>query len=190
MNDKQINEMTSHQNKNIDNWLTQLNGKTVIKIYQVDYNKNRTQDIYLPWLFFFLFSDFEKFLELEGDFDGQHIKINFYDRSELDKKLKTNNLPDEPDLWSVYETNPEETLGQILGQKIMFVEYGIEKDKFEINGKIIKGEKDVYNFIRFNCEAVSLTIFEGLGLCVSTDKNIKLDFEETFEKYDTKNNNL
>ena len=180
--------MNFQLNKNLGNWLTQLNGKTVEKIYQVDFNQDRHEDIYLPWLLFITFSDFDRFLEIEGDFDGDHIRINLNDNSELDKKLKENNLPDEPDLWRVYETHKDETLGRLLGQKIEFIEYGIDKDEFEINGTKIKGQKDVFNFIRFNCETLNLTIFEGsaTGLGVSDDKNVKLNFEETFEKYDTK----
>ena len=180
--------MNFQLNKNLGNWLTQLNGKTVEKIYQVDFNQDRHEDIYLPWLFFITFSDFDRFLEIEGDFDGDHIRINLNDNSELDKKLKENNLPDEPDLWRVYETQKDETLGRLLGQKIEFIEYGIDKDEFEINGTKIKGQKDVFNFIRFNCETLNLTIFEGsaTGLGVSDGKKVKLNFEETFEKYDTK----
>lgn len=180
--------MNFQLNKNLGNWLTQLNGKTVYKIFQVDFNKDRHEYIYLPWLFFITFVDFDKFLEIEGDFDGDHIRINLYDNSELDKKLNENNLLDEPDLWRVYDTNVNETVGQLLGQKIDFVEYGIDKDEFEINGTKINGQKDVFNFIKFNCEKLNLTIFEGsaTGLGVSDDSNVKLNFEETFEKYDTK----
>lgn len=180
--------MNFQLNKNLGNWLTQLNGKTVDKIFQVDFNKERNEDIYLPWLFFIVFREFDKFLEIEGDFDGDHIRINLYDNSELDKKLKENNLPDEPDLWRVYETHKDETLGRLLGQKIEFIEYGIDKNEFEINGTKIKGQKDVFNFIRFNCEILNMTISEGsaTGLGVSDDKNAKLNIEETFEKYDTK----
>lgn len=180
--------MNFQLNKNLGNWLTQLNGKTVEKIFQVDYNNDRNEDIYLPWLFFIMLTDFDKFLEIEGDFDGDHIRINLYDNSELDKKLKENNLPDEPYLWRVYETSKDETLGRLLGQKIEFIEYGIDKDQFEINGTKIKGQKDVFSFIRFNCETLNLTIYEGsaTGLGVSDNKNVKLNFEETFEKYDTK----
>lgn len=180
--------MNFQLSKKNGNWLIQLNGKTTDKIFQVDFNKDRNEDIYLPWLFFITFTDFDKFLEIEGDFDGDHIRINLYDNSELDQKLKENNLPDEPNYWRVYETNKDETLGRLLGQKIQFIEYGIDKDEFEINGTKIKGQKDVFNFIRFNCETLNLTIFEGsaTGLGVSDDKSVKLNFEETFEKYDTK----
>lgn len=175
-------------NKNVGNWLTQLNGKTVDKIFQVDFNNDRHEDIYLPWLFFVTFTDFDKFLEIEGDFDGDHIRISLNDYSELGNKLKENNLPDEPDLWRVYETEKDEPLGKLLGQKIDFVDYGIDKDEFEINGTEIKGQKDVFNFIRFNCGKMNLTIFEGsaTGLGLSDDPNIKLNFEETFDKYDTR----
>ena len=173
-------------NKNLGNWLTELNGKTIDKIYQVDFNNERHEDIYLPWFFFITFLNFDKFLVIEGDIDGDHIKINFCDNSELDKKLKDKNLPDELDLWSVYETKQDEDLGQLLGQSIEFIEYGIDKDEFEINGTQIKGQKDVFNFIRFNTENINLTIFESSGLDVSVDKNVKLCFEETFDTFNTK----
>lgn len=180
--------MNFQLNRSLGNWLTQLNGRTVGKIFQVDFNNDRHEDIYLPWLFIITFFDFDRFLEIEGDFDGEHIRINFYDNSELDKKLKEYNLPDEPDLWRVYETHKDETLGRLLGQKIEFIEYGIDKDEFEINGTEIKGQKDVFNFIRFNCETLNLTIYEGsaTGLRVSDDKKVDLNFEEAFEKYNTK----
>jgi hypothetical protein len=180
--------MNFQLNKNNGNWLTQLNGKTVDKIYQIDYNNDRHEDIYLPFLFFITFFDFGSFLEIEGDFDGDHIRINLYDKSELDQKLKDNDFPNELDLWRVYDTDPNETLGKLLGQKIEFVEYGIDKDEFEINGTICKGEKDVFNFIRFNSDTLSLTIFEGgtTGLGVSDDPELKLNFEEIFDKYDTR----
>lgn len=180
--------MNFQLNINLGNWLTQLNGKIVDKIYQVDFNKKRYEDIYLPWLFFIIFSNFDHFLEIEGDFDGYHIRINLYDYSEFDNKIKENNLPNEPDCWRIYDTEQDETLGLLLGQKIEFVEYGIDKDEFEINGTLIKGQKDVFNFIRFNCEKISLSIFEGsaTGLGVSDDPKVKLSFEETFDNYDTK----
>lgn len=175
-------------NRNSGNWLKQLNGKTVDEIYQVDYNNNRHEDSYLPFLFFITFLDFDKYLEIEGDFDGGHIRINFYDNSGLDEKLKKNNFPDETDLWSVYQTESNEILGQLIGRNIDFLEYGIDKEEYEINGTICKGEKDVFNFIRFKSDTLILTIFEGgtTGLGVSDDPELKLYFEETFDKYDTK----
>jgi hypothetical protein len=179
--------MNFQLNKNLGNWLTQLNGKTVGKIFQVDYNRiDRHEDSYLPWLFFIIFTDFDKFLEIEGDFDGDHIKINLYDNSELDKKLKENNLADQPDLWRVYDTEKQEKLGRLLEQKIEFIEYGIDKDEFEIDGTKIKGQKDVFDFIAFNCESLKLTIFESSGLGVSDDSEVKLMFEDSFDRYETK----
>ena len=87
-----------------------------------------------------------------------------------------------------YDTRPDETLGKLLEQQITFVEFGIDKNEFEINGTLIKGQKDVFTFIRLNCETITLTIFEGsaTGLGVSDDLNVKLNFEETFDKYCTK----
>lgn len=175
-------------NKNLGNWLAGLNGKVVEKIYQVDFNKDRHEDIYLPWLFFITFIDFGRFLEIEGDFDGNHIRINFYENIELESKLKDNNQPDELNSWHVYNTEQNEVLGLLLGQKIELIEYGVDKDEFEINGTLIKGQKDVFNFIRFNCENLILTIFEGsaTGLGVSDDPEVGINFDETFNKYDTK----
>jgi hypothetical protein len=180
------------QSQNIGDSLHELNGQSINKIYQVDYNNNRDSDIYAPFLFFITFLNFDKFLEIEGDFDGEHIKINLFDSSELDNKLAENHFPDEPGLWHVYDTDPGETLGLLLGQKIEFIEYGIDKDEFEINGTQIKGEKDVFKFISFNCKNLKVTIAEALedgastGLCVSNAPELKLMFEEISDKYDTK----
>jgi hypothetical protein len=177
--------MNFELNKNMGDWLTQLNGKTVSKIFQVDYNNDRHSDIYLPWLFFVIFTDLNKYLEIEGDFDGDHIKLSLNDISDLDKKLKDNDLSNELDLWRVYDTTLDDTLGKLIGQKIRFIEFGIDKDEFEINGTLIKGQKDVFNFVRFNCDSTCVTIFEATGLGVSDDSNVKLNFEETYDKYST-----
>jgi hypothetical protein len=179
--------MNLQLNQNLGNWLTELNRKTVDKIYQIDYNNDRHEDDYLPFLFFMTFKDLEMFLEIQGDFDGVHIRIYLNDISQLGQKLKDNDFPNEPDLWKVYDTKADETLGKLLGQKIEYIEYGIDKDEFEIIGTICKGEKDVFNFIRLVSDKISLTIMEGgLGLGVSDDPKKKLNFEEVFDKYDTK----
>jgi len=183
--------MNFQLNGKIGNWLNKLNGKTIDKIYQVDFNNDRHNDDYLPWIFLITFSEFDQYLEIEGDFDGSHLKINLRENELLDNKLKENNLPNEPNMWQVYETNQDETLGRVLGQRIDFIEYGIDKDEFEINGSKMKGQKEYFNFIRFNCAKLNLTIFEGsaTGLGVSDEKNVELNFEETFEIYSTKKNN-
>ncbi len=180
--------MNFQLNGKTGNWLNQLNEKTVDKIYQVDFNKDRHSDHYLPWLFYLTFSDFDRSLEIEGDFDGSHIKINLLDNESLEDKLAENNLPDEPDMWQVYETKSNEMLGQLLGQKIDFIEFGIDKNEYEINGTKIKGQKEYFNFLRFITENLNLTIFEGsaTGLGVSDSKELKLSFEDTFETYNTK----
>lgn len=180
--------MNFQLNNNLGNWLAQLNGKTVDKIYQVDYNSDRHDDIYLPWLFFITFVDFEQFLEIEGDFDGEHIRIKLLPIADLPQKIQENDIPNDPDLWHVYNTESNEILGKLLKQKIDFIEYGIDKDHNEINGTIIKGEKDIFRFIRFNCHNLNLSIFEGVttGLGISDDKNIKYNFEETFDIYNTR----
>ncbi|MFD2543774.1 hypothetical protein ACFSSB_15715 [Lacinutrix gracilariae] len=183
--------MNFQLNGNIGNWLNKLNGKTIAEIYQVDFNNDRHNDDYLPWIFLITFSEFDQYLEIEGDFDGSHLKINLRENASLENKLKEYNLPNEPDLWQVYETKKDEKLGRLLGEKIDFIEFGIDKDEYVINGTKIKGQKEYFNFIRFSCGKLNLTIFEGsvTGLGVSDDQNIKLNFEETFEIYNTNKNN-
>ena len=179
--------MNFQLNKKTEIWLNKLNGKTVEKIYQVDYNNDRHNDDYLPWIFLIIFSEFDQYLEIEGDFNGSHLKINLRENSSLENKLKEHNLPNEKDLWQVYETKKDEKIGRLLSKKIDFLEFGIDKDEFEINETKIKGEKEYFNFIRFNCGKLNLTIFESssTGLGVSDDKNVKLNFDETFEIYRT-----
>lgn len=182
--------MNLEVNKNLGNWLTHLNGQTVDKIFQIDYNNDRHNDDYLPWLFFITFLDLNKFLEIEGDFDGSHIKLRLCDIAELDRKIKENNFPDEQDLWKVYNTEPNETLGELLGKTIEFVELGIDKAGFEINGTVIKGERDVFTFIRFVCGETMLTIFEGhaTGLDVSNNPDVEINFRDTFNTFNTRKN--
>ncbi|MEQ9303296.1 MAG: hypothetical protein RJQ14_05215 [Marinoscillum sp.] len=176
-------------NENLGSWLTQLNDKTVEKIYQVDFNNNRHQDNYLPWQFFITFHGFDKFLQIEGDFDGDHIKIDLDDISNLEDKLKENDLKNEFDLWTVYTADKSEKLGQLLNGTIRRLEYGIDKDNFVINETRIQGQKDVFTFIRFYLDDSNLTISEGgCGLYVSDDPNEKLNFEETFNTYETGKN--
>lgn len=78
-----------------------------------------------------------------------------------------------------------------MGQRIRFIDFGIDKDEFVINGSLIKGQKGVFTFIRFHCETVSLTIFEGsaTGLGVSDNPDVNLNFDKTFDIFDTKENN-
>lgn len=168
-------------------WLSIFNGKIIDKIYQVDFNENRNDDIYLPWLFFITFLKSNFFLEIEGDLDGGHLRVNYYNNSELKIKLKNNNFPTEPDLWKVYETNKFEILGQLLGKTVNFIEYGIEKKLFTINESLVIGNPKLLNFIRFNCNTLEISVFEGsaTGLGVSDDSNYKFNFEDTFDIYKT-----
>jgi hypothetical protein len=170
------------QNTNLGNWLSQLKNKVVQKIYQVDYREDRHDDIYLPWIFIMTFLDFNKYLEIEGDLDGSHIKINLIDINQLSNRLESEELNN--DNWKVFDVFNDETLGEMMDKHICFVQYGIDKDEYEINGVKCKGEKDVFTFIKFNCDKTVFTIFEGgCGLFISNDSNIKSDFEHTFDNY-------
>ena len=162
----------------MNNWLTQLNGKSVDKIYQIGFDNNY-EDIFLPALFFITFKDLNKFLEIDGDFEGNQIRINLINNSEFDQKLKENDLSTESDSWKVSNCSPEETLGKLLGQKIDFVEYGIGKEEFK---------KGVFEFITFICKNLELTIFETstTGLYVTENPKVKLNFEKKINIYSTK----
>lgn len=97
-------------------------------------------------------------------------------------------MPNVPDMWQVYETESNEILGRLLRQKIDFIEFGVDKDEFEINRTKMKGQKEYFNFIRFISDNLNMTIFEGsaTGLGVSDQTDLKLNFEDTFEIFKTK----
>jgi hypothetical protein len=175
------------QNTNLGDWLSQLNNKVVQEIYQVDYCEDRHDDIYLPWIFIMTFLNFNKYLEIEGDLDGSHIKINLIDRNQLSSRLESTELNN--DYWKVFDVSNDEILGKIIDKSIDFVEYGIDKNEYEINGIKCKGEKDVFTFVKFHCKKHVFTIFEGgCGLFISNDSDIKLSFGDTFDNYRTDRN--
>ncbi len=177
--------MSLESNTNLGNWLAELNGKTVDQVFQVDFNNYRNEDDYLPWLFLITFYDLNKFLEIQGDFDGEHIGMVLRDISGLDQKLKDNDLSDYPDLWRVYETSLDETIGKILGKQIKFVEYGIDKAVLDLIGTTVSEQQPIYYFLRLYFEATVLTIFEGhaTGLGVSDDPYVQLNLEEYCEVF-------
>ncbi|MCH5716423.1 hypothetical protein [Niabella hibiscisoli] len=76
--------MNFQLNQNLGNWLASLNGKIVSKIYQVDYNEKRHEDDYLPWLFLITFANHYQFLQIEGDLDAEHIKIDLFEMDVLE----------------------------------------------------------------------------------------------------------
>jgi len=171
--------------QNLGNWLASLNGKTVSKIYQVDYNEKRHEDDYLPWLFLITFANHDQFLQIEGDFDAEHIKIDLFEIGLLESRLHDYNLAKEPHLWQVYPTTKYEMLAQLIDKQIELIEYGIDKDEYEINGTSTIGKKDVFTFIRFHCKNIVITIFEAMGLGVSDDPFFKLSFSNSFDTYNT-----
>jgi hypothetical protein len=171
-------------NKTLGTWLTILNNRTIENAYQVDFINDRLNDDYLPWIFILTFKDLDKYLEIEGDFDGDHIKISIADIGRLKKRIEENI---EPNLWTVYQLDRQEKIGKSIGQTIKRIEYGVDKEAFEINGTRTKGQRDLFTFIRFHFENFFITIFEGgTGLFITDDSNVKLNFEETFDKYDTR----
>lgn len=173
--------------ENIGEWLKKINDLFISKIYFVDYTNQKDDDSYLPFIYFLLFKNFDYFIEIEGDFDGEHLKVNYFNISEFENKITEYDLKTESDLWNVTEINQNEKLFKFVENKIVKVEYGIEKDKFEINGIEQKGEKELVTFFRLIFENSQLTFFEGgCGIYVSEEKEIKLNFEETFDIYKTK----
>ncbi|MGN7783855.1 hypothetical protein ACTJIJ_04990 [Niabella sp. 22666] len=178
--------MNFQLNQNLGSWLASLNGKTVSKIYQVDYNEKRYEDDYLPWLFLITFANHDQFLQIEGDLDAEHIKIDLFEIGLLESRLHDYNLAEEPHLWEVYPTAKDETLGQLIDKQIERIEYGIDKDEYEISGAFMRGEKDVFTFIRFHCVNTTITIFEAMGLGVSDDPSYELSFKDSFDTFSTR----
>jgi hypothetical protein len=167
--------------------LTELNDKVVDEIYFVDFNDHPESDNYLPWIFFITFTNADIFLEIEAGLDAEHIKIYWRNLSTLGQKLKDFDHPNEPDLWRVYRVRDTEKLGSMLDGRIMRVEYGVDKDEFEINGLKIRGQKDMYTFIKFYFEETFLMIFEGgTGLYATDDPAVKPCFEEKFDTFNTR----
>ncbi len=178
-----LDSMDFELNKGLGTWLTTLNRRTIEEVYQVDFIEDRLNDGYLPWILILTFKDFDKYLEIEGDFDGDHIKILLADIRGLKKRIEENI---EPNLWTVYKPD-KENWGRIIGQTVKRIEYGVDKEEFEINGTRTKGQRDLFTFIRFHFGDFFVTVFEGgTGLFITDDSNIKLNFEETFDKYDTR----
>ncbi|MCH5716424.1 hypothetical protein [Niabella hibiscisoli] len=73
----------------------------------------------------------------------------------------------------------------MIDKQIELIEYGIDKDEYEISGTLMKGEKDVFRFIRFYCENTIITVFEAMGLGISDDPFFKLSFSNSFDTYNT-----
>jgi hypothetical protein len=171
-------------NERLGTWLTVLNNRTIEEVYQVDFIEDRINDGYLPWILILTFRDFDKYVEIEGDFDGDHIKISMADIAGLKRRIEENI---EPNLWTAYKLDGQESFGKIIGQNVRGIEYGIDKEEFEINGTTTKGQRDLFTFIRFHFTDLFITVFEGgTGLFITNDSNVKLNFEETFDKYDTR----
>lgn len=160
--------------------LADIKGKTIENIWQVDYNDNRHSDDYLPWLLFITFKSEDRFLTIEGDFDGDHIRLMTHPITEIEKHKMAQHFPGEPNLWQVYDTAEDETLHGLIGQTILSIEYGIDKNKFEINGHKMDGSKDLYRFICFHTGVLKISIFESLGLGI-TDGKPDLPFKETMD---------
>ena len=165
-----------------DHFLTQLIGQTVEKVFQVDFNKNK--DPHLPWLLFITFKRFDKYLKIEGGFDGEHIILHLNSLPELDSKLKQHDLKHFPDLWQVYEANETETIGKLISNSIVKCEYGIDKDEFVINSNIVKGQKDLFTFIRLYYKNGDITIAAGSSeLSILNKDHHELHFKDTFDIY-------
>ncbi|WP_396596774.1 hypothetical protein [Dokdonia sp. R86516] len=165
-----------------DHFLNQIIGQTVESVYQVDFNENK--DTHLPWLLLITFERFDKYLEIEGGFDGDHIKLDLNALSELNSRLKENDFKDFPDLWQVYEARQTETIGKLIHQSIAKCEYGIDKDEFIINGNIVKGQKDLFTFIRFYYNNNYITVAAGSAELSILDKDHNyLHFKDTFDTY-------
>lgn len=164
----------------LEHWLTLLNGKTVEKILQVDFNEARTEDPYRPWLFFLQFSDWDQSLEIEGDLDGDHITLRLLNQEELSKRLAENNLPEEPYLWSVYETSEDEIVYRLIGQRIHFIEYGIDIEDTPDK------QKELFDFITFHCKNLQIAVFDNLGLNVSNVVPLHRPFEDLITRFTTK----
>jgi hypothetical protein len=166
-------------------FLAELNGKTISEIFRVSIDEQTEYS----WLIFIAFSDLERFLKIEGDIDGDHIKIGLEPLSSLPEKLWMYEQFDYEGnlLWEPNKVDKAELLGTLLGKKLSKIEYGVDKHEFVVNGNLLKGERDLFTFIRFHLDDLILTIQEGgSGLYISTEFILGHPFEYTFDWYSTK----
>jgi len=148
--------------KQID-FSAQLTGKTIDKIYKAGMQMGSDQ--YSAWFFIFTFIEFDKFLEIEGDIDGIHIRIKLTTISELRGRFEKSQSLKDPDLQNSFLVKENEPLGKVIGNTIKKCELGVDREKLM---KIKNKENNLYSYIRFYFDRFYITVFEGEhGLAIS-----------------------
>lgn len=161
-----------------NHFLNQVIGKTVKRIYLIDFENEPDNDIYSPWQVLIDFEEFDKFLNVEDAYDGDHIRIDL-DASSIDHKLSKFT---EPNLWKPYQFSLKDLTGQLLGKKVTQVFYSKDKKEYELNEEISTGDQSQYNGLKIICDGDGLMIFsDGVGLSVEVNTDVEPSFKETYD---------
>lgn len=159
-------------------YLHQLIGRTIKVIYLIDYEEDPDNDIYSPWQVLIGFEEFDKFLDIEDAYDGDHICINL-DASSIDRKLSTLT---EPNLWKPYQSSLNDLTSKLLGKKVTEVLYAKDKKEYVLNGKAFIGSQSLYNGLKIICNDDRLTIFNnGVGLQIEVNTDTGPYHKETYD---------
>jgi hypothetical protein len=154
-----------------ENLLSPYKGKVIKRIYYVDYNyEDCDTDIYKPFIYFIIFRDSTTFLEVIGDFDGDHIKVVNDNLSNLRKKFKENNFPNQPDLWHIFQLDLIKNFKSIQGEKIVNFQIAFEKSSLENLSQDDEINKDLLIYLSIQFNNNKITFFESLGVDI-TEKN-------------------
>ena len=157
--------------------LALLKDKIISSIHFVDYiGDDRQEDYYEPWLIFFTFESYDKFLEIEGDFDGDHIKLKVSNLKQLRHRLDDNQTGH----WRVYESKEWQQIDKLIGKTILELSLAIE-DSYLINEDGIKEQFIAINQVIIATQDESITIYEcGLGLMLSDSPDVDRPYDESF----------
>ncbi|MFN9320381.1 MAG: hypothetical protein ACK58Q_07330 [Chitinophagales bacterium] len=114
------------------------------------------ENLYYTWFIYITFHNYDKFIEIEGDFDGVHIKIELSPLSEIEKKINLYKKSDIQFSWDVHYSNEEEIFNQTINHTISKRDYSIDKGPYKINETFYSGHKELFNrliiiIVRIKC---------------------------------------
>jgi hypothetical protein len=161
-----------------DNYLYQVVGKTVKTIHLIDFEEELKSNDYSPWQVLIGFEEFDKFLNFEDAYDGDHIRIDL-DASSIDDKLSTLT---EPNLWKPYQPSLEDLTDRLLGKEVTQIFYAKEKKEYVLNGEVFTGDQSLYSGLKIICDDDRLMIFSnGVGLSVEVNTDVEPYHKETYD---------
>lgn len=159
-------------------FLHQVIGKIVKAIYLIDFEDEPENDIYSPWQILIDFKDFDKYLDVEDAYDGDHIRIDL-DNSLLDQKLS---VLTEPNLWKPYQSSFDNLTSQLIGKQVTQLFYAKEKREYELNEQKYTGDQSLYSGLKVVFDNDTLMVFNnGVGLSIEVNTDVEPYHIETYD---------